>query len=103
MCRALGIRCLCIQSSEEEAIALVDALGLRETDGWEEEGTEQENTEDLLRDLSEAEKLGTSDGKDKIASATKTRKYLGSVGRSTRSKGGSLQWSKSMNPDQPIS
>ncbi len=102
VCRAMGIKCLCIQASEEAARALVDLLDLKEPEGLEEEkaeeSTEEEDTQDILRDLSEVEKMvsGLMDGKG-------TKKTLGFSVR-TRSKGGSqLHWSKSINPDKPIS
>lgn len=69
------------------------------------EELEEEETEDgtidtdkLLKDMSTAEKLDTETVKGKCP-----KKTLGSTIR-TRSKGGSkIQWSKSLNPDMPIS
>ena len=86
--RAMGIKCLCIQVSEEAALALADKLGLKE---------KPEDTEELLQELSEIEKM--IPGKGERMKSTLTSRHV----RSTRSKGTSLRWSKSLNPDQPIS
>ena len=80
--RALAIKCLCVQASDESAKALVDSLGLHN----EEEGIEEleENTEDLIKELSQMEK--------EAVTAT----------RLTRSKGHSLAWNRALNADTPI-
>lgn len=82
-----GHKCLCVQVSEEAAWTLADKLGLKE---------KPEGTEQLFQEMSEIEKLDSGKG-ERMKSAV-TSLHL----RSTRSKGSSLQWSKSLNPDQPI-
>ena len=97
--RAMGIKCLCIQASEEAGWALVDKLGLSE---------KAESTEELLQELSEIEKMVLGKG-ERMKSGKGERMDLGKSTvshhhlRSTRSKGSNLQWSKSLNPDQSIS
>ncbi len=89
----------------EAAKALMKDLGVqeRETEGLDDDGieeqSEEQSTEDLLQELSEAEKLRLEEGNSK---STKTLGAGASL-RRTRSKGGSLTWSKSLNPDRPIS
>lgn len=83
----MGIKCLCIQVSEEAALALADKLGLKE---------KPEDTEELLQEMSEIEKMNSGKG-ERMTTVTSRHQ------RSTRSKGTSLRWSKSLNPDQPIS
>ncbi len=126
ICMALGIKCLCLQASEEAARALVEDLGLKESEGLH--GEQEESTEDIIRQLSEAEKVGSDDKElegleeDTAEESTedvlrqlseaeklgvdgkRSRKSLGAAAarRRTRSKGGNLQWNKSLNPDQPI-
>ena len=84
----MGIKCLCIQVSEEAALALADKLGLIE---------KPEDTEELLQELSKIEKMIPRKGERMKSTVTSRHVH------STRSKGTSLRWSKSLNPDQPIS
>jgi hypothetical protein len=105
VCRDLGIQCLAVQPSEQLARALLDNLGFDEL-GLEEEEQEQDiqkevvqtqDTEELLKELSEAEKVSLRDGK-----GSRDRKTLGTTTHSTRSKGKCGSWSKTLNPDCPI-
>jgi len=103
ICRDLGIKCLCVQPSEESARALAIDLGLQEEGlAEEEEGSVEEdggNTDNLLNLLSAIEK---TDVKPSGGPSKEHRKTLGTTSRSTRSKGTAFQWSKSLNADKPI-
>ena len=62
----MGIKCLCIQVSEKAALALADKLGLIE---------KPEDTEELLQELSEIEKMIPRKG-ERMKSTVTSRRTL---------------------------
>lgn len=89
LCKKEGIKCLCIQRTETEGRALVEALGLADDDTGVEE-----DTVDILEELSAVGKLPVMEVSEE-SSKTPTK-------RSTRSKGQQLKWSRALNSKNPI-
>lgn len=76
----MNVTCLCIQETKDKADALLSSLCI--------EVNEVIDTQDLLKELSQAEKIG--------------EESTGSKQRLTRSKGKTFNWSKDLNADQPV-